>query len=139
MEVEQINITMIDQIGSNKTSFQLVVPALHLTTRELIRLRVHHEFVIAKLEYESAPQMVKEIRKNLNGKPGMQFIWMDSVGKINPEASWETEAEKACQNFQNGRFVIIAAGKQLDALDEQINLDAEGTVEFIRLVPLIGG
>ena len=139
MRESQLTIQVVDQTGVNKQSLELVVPSLQLTARELIHLRVHDEFISAKMIHESESQRVKEIRKDLEGKTDKQFIWMDSLGKINPDSTWEIEAEKACQNFRIGRFIIIAAGKQLEDLDTKFILAPESTVEFIKLVPLIGG
>lgn len=139
MANDQITIQVVDQAGAKKQAIELVVPSLYLTVRELIQLWVHQEFTKAKLAYESAPQRVKEIRKDLNGKSDMQFIWMDSIGIISQDASWELEADIACRNFQDGRFIIIAAGKQLGDLNEQIILEPEEIVQFIKLIPLIGG
>lgn len=135
----ETTIKIIDQFGIDKNTLELVVPSLKLTVRELINLRVYNEFISAKIYRESAPERVKEIRKTLDGKSNHQFIWMDSINRINPETTWEEEAEKACNNFQSGLFIVICAGNQLNDLDEEIILDPDDNVQFIRLVPLIGG
>jgi len=132
-------IKIIDQFGIEKNTLELVIPSLKLTVRELINLRVYNEFTSANIYRESAAERVKEIRKTLNGKSNHQFIWMGSINRINPETTWEEEAEKACNNFQSGLFIVISGGNQLGDLDEEIILGPEDNVQFIRLVPLIGG
>jgi len=139
MDNDTVTIKVVDQIGIQKQTLELVVPKLQLTVSELIRLRVHNEFTSAKLYHETASQQAKEIRKVVDGKADKQFIWMDSIRKIDLNTTWEAEAEKACQNFQNSEFIIIAAGKQLESLDDELILDQESTVKFIKLLPLVGG
>ena len=139
MPEETLSIKIVDLIGFNMTAVEMVVPSLQLTVRELINLRVYNEYTSAKLAFESSAHRVKEIRKELGGKPESQFVWMDSPGKLDLESSWEIEAEKACVGFQNGQYMILAAGRQLSELDEELILEPEGEVQFIRLIPLIGG
>lgn len=139
MDNDSVTIKVVDQIGIQKQTLELVVPKLQLTVRELIRLRVHNEFTSAKMYYETASQLATEIRKGLDGKVQKQFVWMDSIGKVNLNTTWEAEAEKACQNFQKNLFIIIAAGKQLENLDDELILDQESAIKFIKLLPLVGG
>lgn len=82
MDNDSVTIKVVDQIGIQKQLLELVVPKLQLTVRELIRLRVHNEFTSAKIYHESASQQVKEIRKVVDGKADKQFVWMDSMRKI---------------------------------------------------------
>ncbi len=139
MDNDSVTIKLVDQIGIQKQTLELVVPKLQLTVRELIRLRVYNEFTSAKMYYETASQQVKEIRMGIEGKAEKQFVWMDSIGKINLNTTLEAEADKACHNFQNNLFIIIAGGKQLENLDDELILDQESTVKFIKLLPLVGG
>ena len=139
MSEDSLSIKIVDMVGLDLTTMEMVVPSLQLTVRELINLRVYNEFTSAKLAHESSALRVKEIRKELGGKPESQFVWMDSPGKLDLESSWEIEAEKACVGFQSGQYMILGAGRQLSDLDEEFILEPEGEVQFIRLIPLIGG
>ncbi|WP_020393716.1 hypothetical protein [Thiolinea disciformis] len=49
------------------------------------------------------------------------------------------EIHRAQQAFQENHYFIIADGRQLTTLDETITLRANSEVQFIRLLPLIGG
>ena len=44
---------------------------------------------------------------------------------------------RAVEAFEKQRLVVIAGGRQVESLDEEIDLAAG--VEFIKLTPLIGG
>ena len=139
MSEDTLSVKIIDFIGFNMNEVEMVVPSLRLTVRELINLRVHTEYTNAKMANESSAHRVKEIRKKIGGKPESQFVWMDSTRHLNLASTWEIEAEKACLGFQNGHFMVLAAGRQLSDLDEELILEPEGEVQFIRLIPLIGG
>jgi hypothetical protein len=54
-------------------------------------------------------------------------------------AGWEKEADAACAAFAGNRFVMIAGDRQVDDLDEVIDLTRAAEISFIRLVPLVGG
>lgn len=139
MTESPVTIQVVDQIGGNKQTLELVVPSLQLTARELINLHVHDEYISHEFIRENASQMVKEIRRDLDGKSEKQFVWMDSPNKFSVNSTWETEAKKAQIAFQKGRFFIIIDNKQVVDLDTSIFLQPDSVVQFIRLVPLIGG
>ncbi len=139
MTESPVTIQVVDQIGVKKQTLELVVPSLQLTVRELINLRVHDEFISQEFIRENASQMVKEIRKDLDGKSEKQFVWMDSTNKFSIDSSWEIESKKAQIAFQEGRFFIIIDDKQVEDLDTSVVLKPNSAVKFIRLVPLIGG
>ena len=44
---------------------------------------------------------------------------------------------RAIEAFEKQRLVVVAGGRQVESLDEEIDLGAG--VEFIKLTPLIGG
>jgi hypothetical protein len=52
---------------------------------------------------------------------------------------WAAQAEVACAGFAGNAFVMIAGNRQIQDLDEVIDLERAHTVSFIRLVPLVGG
>jgi hypothetical protein len=51
----------------------------------------------------------------------------------------EQQFERAIRAFQANGFVVLAGGRQIESLDEEIDLETAGEVEFLKLVPLIGG
>jgi hypothetical protein len=59
-------------------------------------------------------------------------LWIDAGGK--PVAGEQIDAA-----FARNGFVMIAGNRQVDDLDEVIDLSRAAEVSFIRLVPLAGG
>jgi hypothetical protein len=49
------------------------------------------------------------------------------------------QAEVACAAFAGNGFVMIVGERQVEDLDEVIDLRWTPSVAFIRLVPLVGG
>jgi hypothetical protein len=83
MDKNSVTIHVVDQIGIQNQTLELVVPKLQLTVRDLISVRVHNEFNSAKIYYETASHQAMEIRKGLDGKAQKQFV-MPLIPKIKP-------------------------------------------------------
>jgi|SRR5579871_1310882 len=52
---------------------------------------------------------------------------------------WETQCRRAFSSFEKNGFLVLVDGKQVAELDTQIELHEGSEVDFIKLVPLIGG
>src|SRR5260370_17751777 len=50
----------------------------------------------------------------------------------------EREFQRACRAFAANGLLVIAGGRQVESLDEEIDL-ATGEVEFLQLAALAGG
>jgi len=51
----------------------------------------------------------------------------------------EHEYRRALRAFERNGFLVLAGGRQLDSLEEEIDFESAREVEFVRLVPLTGG
>jgi hypothetical protein len=49
------------------------------------------------------------------------------------------EVRKALDAFAAGTFLVYCGGRQLTRLDEELDFQAQTTVTFLRVTPLIGG
>lgn len=133
----ETSIKVTDQIGSQKNTLELIVPTLQLTIRELINLRVHQEFMTARLLLEDKTGLPQKTEAEMRKGIKTQFAWMGQI--VDMMSSLEVEAERAQSVFCDGKFFIFIDDKQQESLDTEILLAPESTVQFIRLVPLIGG
>jgi hypothetical protein len=57
------------------------------------------------------------------------------AGRVDEEISVAT----ALEAFEDGRYLVLVDGRQYERLDEQVFMERESTVTFLRLVPLAGG
>jgi len=107
--------------------------APRITVRELIRQRVSREveqFNRERPEVFAGLVQPEESEQILNGYR-VKFHYLR-------ELDAEQQYKRAIQAFEAQQFLVIAGGHQMESLDEEIDLGA-GEVEFIRLVPLVGG
>jgi hypothetical protein len=51
----------------------------------------------------------------------------------------DQQYERALRAFQTNGFLVLAGGRQIESLDEEIDLEIATEVEFLKLVPLVGG
>ncbi|MCO8274721.1 hypothetical protein M1L60_29405 [Actinoplanes sp. TRM 88003] len=98
----------------------------HMTARELLRLRVRDE--VARHNAADTAVFHSLVRPTDAGHrpPGHHL-------------EWTTEADVACEAFGHNAFVMLTPTRQVESLDDVIDLRHEPEVTFIRLTPLVGG
>jgi hypothetical protein len=118
--------------GERSNVRPVTVPQAATTARELIRCRIREEVQ----QYNESPAEVfhglvqpEESERILNG------FRMQASRTLN----WEVQFERACSSFLRNGFLLIVNGRQVLELDEPFELQPESEVQFVKLVPLIGG
>ena len=108
-----------DETMAGRTIDEWELPDLadRITARELVRLRVRDEVA------------------RFRAAPAGTFRGLLSE----PSLSWEEQADLAVDGFAHNAFVMIAGSRQVEDLDEVIDLERARLVSFIRLTPLVGG
>ncbi len=129
-----VTVQVWDEVvpGSRSQVTSVTVPQPGVTARELIRSRVREEVERHNL---SLPDVFcglvqpEESERILNG-----FRM-----KTKRPLDWEAQFARACSSFERNGFLLIVDGSQATDLDGRIELRADSEVQFIKLVPLIGG
>jgi hypothetical protein len=119
-------------LGGDAEEFKLAVSAETITVEDLIRARVYEEVRAHKLhqpEFFRGLIQPTEAERTLNGFEARQRR------RIDPEK----EFQKAIESFNRNGFFMLVNGRQVDELEEEIEIGAETTVTFLKLVPLVGG
>jgi hypothetical protein len=119
-------VVVRDETMAGRAIDEWVLPDLpdQITARELVRLRVREEVA----------------RFNASRQPRGTFGGL--VRPAEPARSrvdWVEQADVACAAFGSNAFVVIAGDRQIEDLDEVIDLRRAHAVSFIRLTPLVGG
>jgi hypothetical protein len=121
-----------------------VLPGLpdEITARELVRLRVREE--VARFNASGSGVFRGLVRPSRSSSAGAAAAGAAAAGAASGGASsgridWEAQAEVACAAFAGNGFVMIVGERQVEDLDEVIDLRWTPSVAFIRLVPLVGG
>ncbi|MEU4242349.1 hypothetical protein [Actinoplanes sp. NPDC026619] len=115
-----------DETMAGRAIDEWVLPGLpdRITARELVRLRVREEVA------------------RFNAGPARHDTFGGLVRPADPSRprlDWAAQAEIACAGFASNAFVMIAGDRQVEDLDEVIDLERAHAVSFIRLIPLVGG
>ena len=117
-----------DSVGA----FTLEVPTERITVRGLIRTRVYAEvrdYNLRQPEYFRGLVQPTDAEKTLNGfkvRPGR---------RLDPEKQFE----RAIESFYRNGFLVLVNDRQVDELEEEIEVRPDTTVTFLKLVPLVGG
>ncbi|MEU7558380.1 hypothetical protein [Streptomyces eurythermus] len=127
-------VTFRDETATGRPVTEWEVAGLpeRMTVRELIRLRVREEV----LRY--------------NARPGDRFNGLvrpdDAETELNGyrlreprRIDWERQADIAERAFLANGFFVLAGDRQVEDLDEAVDLTADPDLVFIKLVPLAGG
>ena len=128
-------ITIFDESTAGKAtaSFILELDTRRLTARDLIRQRVRQE--VAKFNAKQLPGIFQgliqptDTETELNGYRLRKFRTLD----------WERQFEAAIKSFEANGFFMLVDGKQVETLEEELELHSTSKVQFIKLVPLVGG
>lgn len=118
--------------GREIASWELPDLPERITARELVRLRVREEvarFNAADTEWFRGLVQPTDTEATLNGYRLRTRRRLD----------WEKQADAACQAFDRNGFVMLVGDRQIDDLDEVIDLNDNPQVSFIKLVALVGG
>ncbi|WP_339154084.1 hypothetical protein [Actinomadura luteofluorescens] len=118
--------------GAPVAGFQVAGLPDRMTVRELIRLRVREEVA------------------RHNARPSDRFHGLvrpdDAEAELNGyrlreprRLDWERQAHIAERAFLGNGFFVLAADRQVEDLDEEIDLSGDPDLVFVKLVPLVGG
>lgn len=128
------SITIVDEStpGKSSTTFILELDTRRLSARELIRHRVKQE--VAKFNAQQPTVFQGLIQPTdtevvLNGYRLQRFRPLD----------WEKQFEAAIKSFDANGYFLLVDGKQVESLDEELELHSSSKVQFVKLVPLVGG
>ena len=128
------NVTFRDETATGKPldAFQVAGLPESLTVRELIRLRVREEVA----QHNAAPS------RHFNGlvRPDDAEAELNGYRLNRPrKINWERQADIAERAFLSNGFFMLAGERQVEHLDEIVELTADPELVFIKLVQLVAG
>ena len=127
-------VTIYDETtaGERTHTRTLEFSTARVTARELIRRRVYEEvqeFNLSTPEYFCGLVQPTEAERVLNGYKLRQQRKID----------WEEQYERALDAFRRNGFFMLVDDRQIEDLEEEIELKLRTEVRFIKLIPLVGG
>ena len=118
--------------GGAEEGFTLDLLSERITVGELIRTRVYQEVRDHNLnqpEYFRGFVQPTDAERSLNG------FRMRKGRRIDADKQFEL----AIKAFYTNGFIVLVNGRQVDELEEEIEIRPDTTVTFLKLVPLVGG
>ena len=118
--------------GAGNEEFTLDVPTERITVLDLIRARVYGEvrdYNLRQPEYFRGLVQPTDAERTLNGFKVRQGRRLDP----------EKQFKKAVASFYRNGFLVLVNDRQVDELEEEIEIRPDTTVTFLKLVPLVGG
>src|SRR2546430_2072970 len=127
-------VTVHDETASGRRTNTLTLDFLtaRITVRDLIRTRVYEEvqaYNRVTPGYFSGLVQSTDAERLLNGGTVQQRRQIDE----------EEQYRRAITAFERNGVFILVDDRQLDSLDDEIELTVGTEISFIKLVPLIGG
>ncbi|UXY21909.1 hypothetical protein N8I84_26825 [Streptomyces cynarae] len=127
-------VTFRDETATGKplAEWEVVGQPDRMTVRELIRLRVREEVA----RHNARPT----IRFNGLVRPDDAETELNGYRLREPRRiDWERQAEIAERAFLANGFFVLAGDRQVEDLDEVVDLTAGSDLVFIKLLSLVGG
>lgn len=102
------------------------------TLRDLIRGRLRQEV-------DRYNQALPETFQGLVQPEESEQILNGFRMKTKRSLDWEVQCRRACSSFERNGFLVLVDGKQVTELDSRLELREDSEIDFIKLVPLVGG
>jgi hypothetical protein len=118
--------------GETQQGWSLDFLTERITVRELIRSRVYQEVQDYNLKQGQVFHGLvqpEEAEKTLNG-------WKLKKPRL---LDWKKQFDRALEGFEGNQILILVNDHQAESLDEDIVIEPQTTVTFLRLRPLVGG
>ncbi|MGW0769428.1 hypothetical protein [Streptomyces sp. NPDC002676] len=127
-------VTFRDETATGKPVTEWEVTGLpeQMTVRELIRLRVHHE--VARHNASPSDRFNGLVRPD-DAETELNGYRLRAPRRIDGER----QAEIAERAFLANGFFVLARDRQVEDLDEVVDLTVDPDLVFIKLVALVGG
>ena len=114
------------------SAFLLDVPDERITVRELIRTRVYWEVREYNLD---RPKCFHGLIQPSDAERSLNGFKMRERRSIDPEKQFEM----AIKAFYSNGFIVLLDDRQVDELEDEIEVRPDTTITFLKLVPRVGG
>ncbi|MFI0898856.1 hypothetical protein [Streptomyces sp. NPDC020983] len=128
-------VTVVDETTSGETrgSWGLEFAEERVSAREVIRRRVFEEVA----EYNARqPGLFRGLVQPTDAEHTLNGYRLRTPRRLDAERQFA----RAVEAFGRNGFLLLAGGRQIEDLDEEVDLSSGAAeVVFLKLVPLVGG
>lgn len=128
------SVVFRDETATGRALEEFSLPDLpeRISARELVRLRVREEVA----RYNVAPSHhFRGLVKPSDAEAELNGYRMRTARRLD----WEKQADAAEAAFARNGYLLLIGDRQIEDLDETIDLTVDPVVSFVKLVPLVGG
>jgi hypothetical protein len=118
--------------GERMAAGGILLDAGPSTLRDLIRGRLQQEV-------ERYNQALPETFQGLVQPDESEQVLNGFRMKTKRPLDCEVQCRRAYASFEKNGFLVLVDGKQVTELDSQLDLQEHSEIDFIKLVPLVGG
>jgi hypothetical protein len=127
-------VSFVDEstAGARSPAWAMEIFEERLPLRELIKRRVYQEVA----EYNAAQSDVfRGLVQPTDTEVALNGFRMTTPRRIDPRPQYEL----ALTAFSRNGFVVLVDDRQVEELDDVVELRRDTEVAFLKLVPLVGG
>ncbi len=118
--------------GQTTREFSLDFLTEQITVHELIRSRVYQE---VKDYNTRQPKRFQGLVQPTDSEKTLNGFRLKKRRQID----WKQQFDKAIEAFQSGQILILVNDRQVESLEEEIEITPDTSVAFLRLKLLVGG
>ena len=118
--------------GERTAAGGILLDAGQATLRDLISCRLRQEV-------ERYNQALPETFQGMVQPEESERILNGFRMKTKRPLDSDAQCRRACSSFENNGFLVLVDGKQVTELDSRFDLHEDSEIDFIKLVPLVGG
>ena len=118
--------------GGRLNSFTLDSINERMTLREIIRARIWQEV-------QDYNRQCGEVFRGLVQPTDAERTLNGFRMKHRQPINWEDQFTGACEAFERNGFFLLVGERQADSLDESFEIRVDTEVQFVKLMPLVGG
>jgi hypothetical protein len=127
-----IKLNICDGTLSGRVIQQFLLPIA--TTRISAR-----ELIVERVRYEVTQQQLPTHRYTLITPTETEALLNDYANQPRPCIDAEAACAKALRAFERNGFVLLVDEQQITALDQALTIHEHSVVQFVKLIPLVGG
>jgi hypothetical protein len=130
-----ITLTVRDEALAGGTTHSLSLDFLteRITVRELIRSRVYQEV------QDHNTRRAQTFRGLVKPEGAEAALNDPHARRQHRPVDWKRQFDRAVEAFEKNQVLVLVDDRQVESLDEEVEVGPKTTVTFLRLTPLVGG
>lgn len=119
-------------LGEVEKYVHLYVISQQITLIDLFRQQIEARRLVWQSQMNAKVQdyQLEQYEKSLNQQ--QSSAWFEQLGIAQ-------QVEQAIELFKKQRFLVLVDDRQIQSLDENFAITEHSVIQFIRLIPLVGG